>query len=44
MRKQRLVMGLIALPFPPRWLPAIALSVVGGVGALLIYLAATRGL
>ena len=27
MRKQRLLMGLIALPFPPQWLPAIALGV-----------------
>jgi len=43
MRKQRLVMGLIALPFPPGWLPAIAFGVVGSVAAFLIYLAATRG-
>ena len=44
MRKLRLMMGLIAFPFPPRWLPAIAIGVVGGVGALLLYLAASRGL
>jgi hypothetical protein len=44
MRKQRLVMGLAALPFPPHWLPAIAFGVVGSVAALLIYLAAVRGL
>ena len=44
MRKLGLVMGLIALPFPPRWLPAIAFGVVGSVGAFLVYLAATRGL
>jgi hypothetical protein len=44
MRKQRLLMGLIAFPFPPRWLPAIGFAVVGGVSALLLYFAAARGL
>jgi hypothetical protein len=44
MTKQRLVIGLAALPFPPRWLPGIALGVTGSVAAFLIYLAAVRGL
>jgi hypothetical protein len=44
MRKQRFVMGLIALPFPPRWLPGIAFAVTGTVAAFLVYLAAVRGL
>jgi hypothetical protein len=43
MRKRRLLMGVIAFPFPPRWLPAIGFGVVGSVGAFLLYLAATRG-
>jgi len=44
MRKRRLLMGVIAFPFPPRWLPAIGFGVVGSVGAFLLYLAASRGL
>ena len=44
MRKQRLIMGVVAFPFPPRWLPAIAFGVVGSVGVFLLYLAASRGL
>ena len=42
MRKRRLLMGLIAFPLPPQWLPVIAFGVVGGVGAFLLYLAASR--
>jgi hypothetical protein len=41
---RRLMMGLIAFPIPPRWLPAIGFAVVGGVGGLLLYLAVSRGL
>ena len=44
MRKQRLVMGLIALPFPPQWLPGIALGGCAGVAAFLVYLAVVRAL
>lgn len=44
MRKLGLVRGLIALPFPPRWLPAIAFAVAGSTAVFLVYLAATRGL
>ena len=44
MRKHRLLMGLIAFPFPPRWLPVIGFGVVGSVSAFLLYLAASRGL
>ena len=44
MRKQHVVMTLVALPFPPQWLPAIAFGVAGGVAAYLVYLPAVRGL
>jgi len=44
MGKQKRLMALIALPFPPRWLPGFAFGAVAGVAALLIFLAAVRGL